>query len=51
MGESAPEPDAERAPARELGVARELADQMVDPGEPEEGKGKGQGVKGRGGKK
>ena len=33
----------------ELGVARELADRMVDPGEPEEGKGKG--VKGKGGKK
>ena len=35
----------------ELGVARELADRMVDPGEPEEGKGKGKGVKGKGGKK
>ena len=33
----------------ELGVARELADRMVDPGEPEQGKGKG--VKGKGGKK
>ena len=35
----------------ELGVARELADRMVDPGEPEQGKGKGKGVKGKGGKK
>ena len=35
----------------ELGVPRELADRMVDPGEPEEGKGKGKGVKGKGGKK
>ena len=35
----------------ELGVAREKADRMVDPGEPEQGKGKGKGVKGKGGKK
>ena len=35
----------------ELGVARELADRMVDPGAPEQGKGKGKGVKGKGGKK
>ena len=35
----------------ELGVPRDLADRMVDPGEPEQGKGKGKGVKGKGGKK
>ena len=35
----------------ELGVPRELADRMIDPGEPEQGKGKGKGVKGKGGKK
>ena len=35
----------------ELGVPRELADRMVDPGEPEQGKGQGKGVKGKGGKK
>ena len=35
----------------ELGVPRDLADRMVDPGEPEQGKGKGKGVKGKGGNK
>ena len=34
----------------ELGVPRELADRMV-AGEPDQGKGKGKGVKGKGGKK
>ena len=35
----------------ELGVSRELADQMVDPGAPEQGKGKGKGQNGKGGNK
>ena len=39
-------PRAIRRTMLELGVPRELADRMVDPGEPEQGKGKGKGVKG-----
>ena len=44
-------PRAIRRTMLELGVVPELADRMVDPGEPEQGKGKGKGVKGKGGKK